>query len=185
MAPKAKAKPMAVPDWLPDPDTHDAVVNINILVQRMEAMIKKCLGQGFAKKKPLPIGKVGWSAPFDEAAAMVALKTTGAYQCALNLFTAKLLSPDDITAISWRNVRYLADFYWNVTRAMTSGGEFKTEHFPHTLHLYLRDVGEITRAWDWGVFDRFQGAEIMLAFCLGIVCACERNSDLQPFAKSS
>ena len=78
-----RARPL--PRWLPDPDEVDFVVDIQQVVAQMEATAHKHVGRHFAASPPLAIGSLGWSAPFDEGAAVTALRTTGAYQCAMNV----------------------------------------------------------------------------------------------------
>ena len=107
----AKVAPAEIPTWLPDPDKDD-LVNVVQACEQMVAYIQKGLGTGFANKKPLVIGDKGWSAPFSAEMGHTALSTTGFYQCAMNLFALKIMAHER-NSICWRNVKYLADFYWN------------------------------------------------------------------------
>ena len=104
----AKRKIVNVPAWLPDPNKEPDTANVFKLGEMLLAHVKKSLGENFAKEPPLPIGKKGWSAPFHLEHAKKALKQTGCYQCAMNLFTLKL--NDREAAVNWRNVVFLAEY---------------------------------------------------------------------------
>ena len=64
------------PDWLPKPDQADGTIDLLMVVDQMDEMLKKHLGDDFGARLPLEIGKQGWSAPFDAAAGKTALEQT-------------------------------------------------------------------------------------------------------------
>ena len=70
----------------------------------------------------------------------------------MNLFTLKL--NDREAAVNWRNVVFLAEYYWKVSASLSSGSALPIEHFPHTIHLILREEAQIETAWNWEVFDK-------------------------------
>ena len=70
----------------------------------------------------------------------------------MNLFTLKL--NDREAAVNWRNVVFLAEYYWKVSATLSSGSALPIEHFPHTIHLILREEAQIETAWNWEVFDK-------------------------------
>ena len=62
----------------------------------------------------------------------------------MNVFALKVIAADDATHINWRNVKYLADFYWKATTSMVNAGDFNVEHFPHTIHAVVADPDQIS-----------------------------------------
>ena len=68
----------------------------------------------------------------------MALKTSGAYQSAINLFILNLTGSFD-NSINWRNVMYLAEHYFNLKSVLADGTDFTIGHFPHCLHVVLTD----------------------------------------------
>ena len=155
-------------------------MNVTLVIERMFAFIKKALGNGFASREPKTIGDKGWSAPFTEQNAITSLKTTGYYQCAMNLFALKL-NEDSGSSINWRNVKYLADYYWKAASTMAQPGSFEVNHFPHLIHSVVNDVSAIEEPWAWGVFEKLMGQEITLAFCYALCCAIERKETMEPW----
>ena len=73
----------------------------------------------------MPIGGKGWSAPFDPVAAKKALAQTSAYKAAINVMWVKTISDTMSSTINWRQVVYLAGFYWNATKALITNEKFK------------------------------------------------------------
>ena len=88
--------------------------------------IKKALGNDFASKPAAIIGQQGWSAPFDVDQAFIALSKEGYYQSSINVFILKLLCNDD-GSINYRNVKYLADYYFKASEAMSEATSFRLE----------------------------------------------------------
>ena len=174
MAPKISK--MSLPPWLPDPDTATEIVGLPAIVEKMLTEIKSALGADFSTRKPLEISEKGggWSAPFDVKLAVTALSREKAYQSAINVFILKMLCLDD-QSINYRNVKYLADHYFKATPALNEAGSFRIGHFPHTLHAVVRDAKEIETPWTWCVFEKFVGAEILLAFCFSLCLAIHRK----------
>ena len=91
----------------------------------------------------------------------------------MNLFTLKL--NDREAAVNWRNVVFLAEYYWKVSASLSSGSALPIEHFPHTIHLILREEAQIETAWNWEVFDKITGTEILMAFAYTICCGLHRG----------
>ena len=137
------------PKWLPDPETAREIVDVVAVTEAIMGQIKKEVGAGFAAASPLAIGSKGWSAPFNLELGKKALATTRAYQCAMNVFAVEV-HPRDV-AINWRNVVYLAEFYWRAKSGFESG-QFKTEHFPHTVHINVKEPKDVETPWSWGAF---------------------------------
>jgi len=177
MAPKHKVAKL--PDWLPDPLAAADTVDVTLIGERMLATVKTAFGNSFSNEAPLAIGKKGWSAPFNGPLGLISLKQTGSYQCAMNACTLKLM--DRHASTNWRNVVYLAEYYWKATTAMTTGCDFRTDHFPHTIHAIVQGADDLQKTWGWCVFDKITGTDILLAFFYTIVCAVQRGDPLQPF----
>ena len=176
MAPKKPVPtPKPVPTWIPMPDKAVDIVNVPLLVQHLMNVLRAVLGDDFASRAPLKIGSKGWSAPFDTEKGAQALAQTHAYQCAINIFWDKLLSELETASTNWRQVIYLADFYWNATKALTTTQNFVSNHFPHTIHAFIREPAQISTPLSWGVFDKIAGTEIMLAYAYALVCCAEKK----------
>jgi|GEM_PF-6765236 len=185
--PPKKNPALPLPSYLPDPDTCSDVVNMPVIVERMLVEIKTALGHTFAVKPASVIGDKGWSAPFNVDQAFTALTREGFYQAAINVFILKLLGNDD-NALNYRNVKYLADYYFKATAAMTEAGSFRLQHFPHALHAWVRDPSEIRTAWNWGIFEKFVGTEVLLAYCFSLCCQITRSKDkksLEPWIQTA
>ena len=157
--PPRRLQPRSLPEWLRDPQTQTELVNVGLLAEKMLSLIKadppRGLGPDFATRAALTIGKKGRSAPFSLVLAKAALTDTGGYQAAINLFILKLLEDggDDVY-VNYSNVLYLANYYYHVSASLRNATPFEPEHFPHTIHVTLRDISEIERDWDWGIFAR-------------------------------
>ena len=63
---------------------------------------------------PLPIakGSAGLAVPYDYDLAIVALMETGTYRCSINMFWLSLLTSVSEAPMNWRNVLFLADYYF-------------------------------------------------------------------------
>ena len=169
-------KPMIAPSWLPDPSDSAELVDVNEIAIRMLKHVQRGFGNNIVTTVPHELGKKGWAAPFHLAKGKLALKQVGAYQCAMNLLTLKVMESDAVA--NWRSVVYLADYYWHTTHAMSSGTPIPAEHFPHTIHVALNDPDDIEKEWGWEVFEKITGAEIMLAFLYTCCCAIERGCNM-------
>ena len=183
MAPKK----MPLPNYLPDPETCSEVVNMAVTAERMLVEIKTALGSTFAARDAAVIGDKGWSAPFNVDQAFTALTKEGFYQASINVFILKLIGNGD-NAVNYRNVKYLADYYFKATAAMTEAANFRLQHFPHALHAWVRDPSEIRTAWNWGIFEKFVGTEILLAYCFSLCCQISRSKDkkvLEPWIQTA
>ena len=169
-------QPVVVPNWLPDPSDSAELVDVNELAIRMLKHVQRGFGNNIVTTVPHELGKKGWAAPFHLAKGKLALKQVGAYQCAMNLLTLKVMESDAVA--NWRSVVYLADYYWHTTHAMSSGTPIPAEHFPHTIHVALNDPDDIEKEWGWEVFEKITGTEILLAFLYTVCCAMHRGNNL-------
>ena len=80
---------------------------------------------------------------------------------------------------------HLAAHYFNLKTVLADGTDFNLGHFPHCFHAVVKDTSEILNPWTWGMFEKFVGAEIMMAFCLSFCCHIARGAktkeSLEPF----
>ena len=71
---------------------------------------------------------------------------------------------------------------------MTEAGSFRLQHFPHALHAWVREPSEIRTAWNWGIFEKFVGTEVLLAYCFSLCCQIARSKDkksLEPWIQTA
>ena len=113
---------------IPDTAAEDQAQNVTRLASQMLEKVTRCFGADFATRPPLEIAAAskGWSEPYTLAKAEIALRATGKYQAAVNLFILNLLVTVADGPMNWRNVLYLAKFYFS-----------SAQDFPHTIHAEI------------------------------------------------
>ena len=116
----------------------------------------------------------GWSAPYDKEQAVVALKATGMYQCAANIFMIDVETPAIKVPLNWRNVDTLRQHYWVTPRV-----------FSHLIHVVVASPDDCKETWPAHSVKLLSQPEVLYAYFAGCQEAIKQNQDLTPWTNAA